>query len=187
MNRFEEASARFDVVHESDPEARAVAYHRNLAAWVERVSPGAPEAMRLAARCQHLRRWAIPRGDHPPGRAGYRAWRSALARLTADEAAGILADVGYDDATIARVRELVLKEGLRHDQEVQLFEDAICLSFLEHDLEPFADKHDDEKIAGILAKTWKKMSPGGRSLAIDLAGRLPVRLQSLLCRLPGSA
>lgn len=183
--RFDEAAARFEAVHRCDPERRddepsAVRYHRHLAAWVDRVSPAGPEAMRLAARCQHLRRWAIPRRDYPATRAGYRAWRAALARKTAEEAAAILADVGYDGATIARVGAFVRKEGLRGDEEVQRFEDAICLAFLENDLAPFADKHDDAKIADILAKTWRKMSPAGQALAIEIAPRLPARLQAIL-------
>ena len=43
------------------------------------------------ARAHHLRRWAIPRTDHPAGRAGYHRWRKALQALHADEAAAILA------------------------------------------------------------------------------------------------
>jgi hypothetical protein len=29
-------------------------------------------------------------------------------------------------------------------------------------------KHDEEKMIGIVRKTWKKMSPGGRDAALNL-------------------
>ena len=45
--------------------------------------PDGPEAVRLAARCQHIRRWTIPRADYPAGREGYRRWRTDLARFRA--------------------------------------------------------------------------------------------------------
>lgn len=189
MARLEEAEARFEAIHATDARrhdastSAASHYHHRLAVWVERMRPEAPEAMRLAARCQHLRRWAIPRSDHPPGRAGYRAWRAALARRTAEEAGRILADVGYDEATVARVRTFLLKEGLGRDPDVQAFEDAICLAFLENELERFSERKDDDKLIAILRKTWRKMSPEGRRLAAELAETLPGRSRRLLAAL----
>jgi hypothetical protein len=48
-----------------------------------------------------------------------------------------------------------------------------CLVFLEHGFEEFAEKHDDEKLVGILRKTLAKMSSKGRgaALEIDLGAR----------------
>lgn len=181
--RFQAAVAAFDAANAGDPNQRTVAGAlrprelvdaERLSEWIDRVMPEAPEALRLAARCQHLGRWHIPRSDYPQGRAGYLRWRTALSRFHADEAERILRRVGYDDATIAEVRRINVKQGLRSDPLVQAMEDALCLSFLEHELEEFAGKHDSDKVISILQKTWKKMSPHARELAGGLALAPPV-------------
>jgi len=160
----------------------SVRYHRRLVAWVERLDPHASEALRLAAHCQHIRRWTRPRSDYPPGLGGYKRWRSDLARFHGDRAEEVLRDVGYDDGLVKRVRALLLKKGLGADPEVQRFEDAICLTFLENEYEAFAAKHDEDALLRILRKTWKKMSPRGQAAALDLAGELSERARSLVER-----
>ena len=181
--QFDRAIERFDVANREDPN-RAVAdgveqpkellYARRMTARLDRFCPDAPEAVRLAARCQHIRRWTSPRTDYPEGRDGYRRWRTDLARFHASTAAAILREVGYDDATVARVESLLRKERLKTDPDVQLFENVICLVFLEHYLSDFAPKQDEEKLLGVLRKTWLKMSADGRraALALDLAPEL---------------
>jgi hypothetical protein len=180
--RFAAAAARFEAAHREDPRTVtrdgrevpwSVLYHARLAHWVERLDPGASEALRLAARCQHLRRWRLPRADHPMTPEGYKRWRAALARFHAEEAGRILGEAGYDAATIDRVGALLLKKGLRKDAEVQRFEDAICLVFLENELAEFAARHEDAKVVDILRKTWAKMSPAGHAAALELAATLP--------------
>ena len=185
--RFERAVAQFRAAHEADPrslgdERWSVRYHRRLVAWVDQLDPDASEALRLAAHCQHIRRWTRPRSDYPEGRGGYKRWRSDLARFHGDEAEAVLRDVGYDDDVIARVRDLLLKKGLKVDHEVQLFEDAICLTFLENEYEDFAAKHDEDKLVTILRKTWKKMSPQGHAVALRLAGQLSEDARALVVR-----
>lgn len=139
-----------------------------LASWVERLEPTPSEALILASHCQHLRRWQMPRADFPAGRLGYLAWRKALAKLHADQAAEILRGVGYDDALLEAVRRINLKQGLSTHSDVRTMEDALCLSFLEHELVAFAEQHPDEKIVEIIAKTWRKMSERGRQVALTL-------------------
>lgn len=179
-SRFEQAIARFDQANAQDPnhdtvdgvsQPREFAYARRMTAALERFGPGASEAVRLAARCQHLQRWTIPRSTYPDGRDGYRSWRTDLGAFHAETAGAILREVGYDDATIGRVACLLRKERLKADPEVQLLEDVICLVFLEHYLADFATQHDEQKLLVILRKTWRKMSDAGRSaaLALDLA------------------
>ena len=46
--------------------------------------------------------------------------------------AAILHEVGYDEATVARVASLVRKERIKSDPEAQTLEDVICLVFLEN-------------------------------------------------------
>jgi hypothetical protein len=140
-----------------------------LAAWVARLEPNASEALRLASYCQHLRRWEKPRSEYEPGRIGYLKWRKALARFHADEAAKILRPLGYGDDVLLPLRQIQLKQGLITDPDVQTMEDALCLSFLEHELHDFALEHPDDKVIDIIAKTWRKMSGRARELALTLS------------------
>ena len=175
--RFREAIAILDGMHREDPSADAAGpagilasldYHQRLGRWVERLAPQASPALRLAAHGQHARRWAIPRDSYPMNRKGYREWRDALARFHARTAAEVLARVGYDAQTVARVEQLLRKQRLRTDPEAQTLEDAACLVFLEVQLEEFSRRHSEEKLLHILRRTWKKMSPAARELALQL-------------------
>ena len=153
-----------------------------LAAWVERLEPLASEALALASHCQHLCRWQLPRSDFPDGRIGYLTWRKALARLHADRAAEVLRGVGYDEALIAEVRAINLKQGLHTNADTQTMEDALCLAFLEFELEEFAGKHDAAKVIDIIQKTWGKMSERGHERALALAPSLPSSAAALVTR-----
>jgi hypothetical protein len=82
--------------------------------------------------------------------------------------AEILRDIGYQPATLDRVRSLLKKERLKTDPETQALEDVICVVFLENYFAEFAAKHEQEKIIGILRRTWAKMSPVGREAALKL-------------------
>lgn len=187
--RLSEAFALLDAMHREDPLADAdgpkdilasLDYHERVGRWVERLAPEASPALRLAARSQHVRRWAIPRDSYPMTRKGYRDWREALGRFHAGTAAEVLARVGYDARTVARVEQLLRKERLRTDPEARTLEDAACLVFLEVQLEDFSRRHSEEKLLHILRRTWKKMSPAGRSLALRL--ELPGAASALLRR-----
>ncbi|MGH6630430.1 MAG: DUF4202 family protein, partial [Burkholderiales bacterium] len=96
------AIMRFDAAHAEDPERDAagrpkeLVYAERMSAWLEKLAPQASEPLRLAVRCQHIRRWAILRSDYPAGSAGYRKWRSDEAASHARLAAGILEQSGYD-------------------------------------------------------------------------------------------
>lgn len=177
VDRFAAAQAAFAAAHAEDPRAvegvpYSLRYHEHVARWVDALDPAAPEVVRLAARCQHIRRWQVPRADFPEGRDGYKRWRSTLAQRHASDAEQILGDVGYDDQTIARVRDLLIKKRLRTDPLVQLLEDAVCLTFIELEFAAFAAKHDDEKVRQIVRKTWAKMSEHGHAQALALVERL---------------
>lgn len=53
------------------------------------------------------------------------------------------------------------------DDEAQILEDVACLVFLDDRLEEFEKGQSEEKVLGILRKTWLKMSPRGRELALN--------------------
>ena len=172
--RFHQAMHRFDEANGEDPYHEIVdgvaypkelLYAQRLTSWLEHFAPEASEALRLAARSQHIRRWVIPRDHYPMDRRGYLLWRTTLSKFHADTAAAILRDVGYEEVMIQRVRSLLRKEGLRRDPEVQCLEDVICLVFLENYCAEFAGQHDAAKALSVLRKTWSKMSPRGHEVA----------------------
>ena len=187
LQRFQRAIERFDAANAEDPnreladgldQPKELLYAQRLSTMLERFAPEAPEALRLAVRCQHIRRWTIPRSDFPAGAAGYKQWRSKLQKFHAETAAGMLRDTGYGEDTIGRVQALLRKEKLKLDPEVQTLEDVVDLVFMENYLEEFVAKHqeyDEAKWIDILKKTWFKMSPRGRSAALSMI-RLPGKL-----------
>jgi hypothetical protein len=158
----------------------SVHYHARLGHWVRHFDPNASLPLRLAAACQHIRRWTVPRGDYEAGRRGYRRWRADLAQMHARTAREVLERVGMEEATITRVEALVRKVGLARDSEVQLFEDAICMVFFELDYADLVTKHDDDKLIDILRRTWEKMSPQGREAALSLSAGMGDRERRLI-------
>ncbi|HSC86838.1 MAG TPA: DUF4202 domain-containing protein [Polyangiaceae bacterium] len=173
---------RFDRINATDPtqlefegrlQPQELVRARQLTQWLERIAPQASLALRLASRCQHLGRFEVPRSSYPEGRVGYLTWRKELSRIHADRAGAILAELGAPDELKAAVRSINLKLDPRGNPEVQTMEDALCLSFLEHEFVPFIERWDDETVVGIVQKTWRKMSEHGHqtALGLPLSGR----------------
>lgn len=177
ITRFDQAIVKIDAANAQDPNLLPingqprpleVVHAERRTAWVRQlVGESASEALLLATRAQHLRRWEIPRETYPRDRVGYLQWRQDLKQFHAEKTAAILREVGYDAATIERVCDLILKKRLKLDPDVQALEDSLCLVFLEEQFSDFAKKEPD-KIEGIVAKTWRKMSPQGRQFALAL-------------------
>ncbi|MDV2856334.1 DUF4202 domain-containing protein [Oceanimonas sp. CAM02] len=174
---FEQVISSIDQVNEQDPNRQTVAgkdwpkerlYSERMTQQLKMFAPDAGELLHIAARAQHIRRWAIPRSDYPMDRAGYKRWRSELAQYHADLTGHLMAEAGYDQKAQQRVSALLLKQRLKQDAEVQLLEDVICLVFLQFYLEDFAAGHDDAKVVSIIAKTWGKMSAQGQTAALAL-------------------
>lgn len=192
---LERALAAFDALNAEDPvtdldgaaaRPRLLLQAERLARWVERLEPDASEALRLAAHCQHLERWKIPRSDYPEGRVGYLQWRTQLGRFHAQRAAEVLRELGYEGATISAVERILTKQNLRSNPDSQTMEDALCLVFLEFEFDAFLDKYPDEaKAVEILQKTWKKMSERGHAEALGLP--LSERGKTLVVRALGGA
>jgi hypothetical protein len=178
QSRFTAALRRFDEENSRDPNSetvegaahpRELIYAQWLTDWVLRLCPGASEELRLAARCQHLCRWKIPRDTYPLTRPGYLKWRADLKRFHADRAGEILREVGYPDSVITRVQDLNLKKNFPDDPESCVLEDALCLVFLEHQLADLAAKTTEEKVITALQKSWKKMTPAAHAEALKLS------------------
>jgi len=148
--------------------------------WVQRLDPDASELQLIAARAHHLRRWAIPRSSFPDGRAGYLRWRKQLKDAHADDVGRLMADAGYGPDDVERVQQIVRKERLASDPQVQVHEDALCLVFLETQFDELADRLGDDHIVEVLRKTLKKMSDRGKEAALGLG--LSERQRTLLGR-----
>ena len=188
-DRFTKAIAAFDAYHERDPNLeteggsvypRELLYARRMTERLALFAPQAEEAVKLAARCQHIGRWEIPRENYPMDRKGYLQWRNEEKSRHAQLAERILFDCGYDGETIEKVKMLLLKRELYTNPATQLIEDVVCLVFVEFYLDDFASRHDDQKIVDILRKTLKKMSAAGKQAMADL--EVSDKIRSLTAR-----
>jgi len=178
-DRLARALAAIDAANAGDPNALRVRgalrpkelAHAELASeWVRRLCASPSEALLLAARAHHVRRWEIPREREPAGPAGYHRWRRALQQHHAEVAAEILAGCGYQPELIARVGALLRKQDLANDPEAQILEDALCLVFLETQYRELAERLPPEKLLDVTRKTLRKMS----AAAIAQAHSLPL-------------
>jgi hypothetical protein len=175
--RYHQAIRAIDAANADDPNRllvrgrerpKALGEAELATEWVQRLRPNASEALLLATRAHHVRRWEVPRASYPEGRAGYLRWRRTLHGRHAHHVAEILAPIGYDAATIERVQDIVRKRDLSQDDEVQAFEDALCIVFLETQLAELAGRLDDDKMVDVLRKTLVKMSDAGKAAAASV-------------------
>lgn len=189
--KFTAAIKAFDEANADDPNfvevkgkqwPKELLYGHQMSEWMDRFAPDASEVLRLAARCQHIRRWEIPRDSYPRDRVGYLKWRTELKHMHARAAGEILSKVGYGEDVIVRVHSLLKKERLKSDPETQTLEDVVCLVFLENWFADFAKQHEPDKIVDIVAKTWKKMSTAGHEAALAMAHKLPADALALVQR-----
>lgn len=185
--QFEKAFAQFDSYNANDPNKedyngkpypKELLYAIRMSERLDLFMPGSPDYLKLAARCQHIGRWEIPRNSYPMDKKGYLQWRNTLKFHHAKIAGDILANCGYGTEIIEKVKFLLLKKELAKNADTQTLEDVICLVFIQYYLDEFASKHEDDKVVDILRKTMKKMSPK----AIAEAGKISVsnRIQGLI-------
>lgn len=183
---YERARAAIDAVHRLDPQKEAggqpaeLVYADRVEAWVQRLFPEASPLLLLAARCQHLERWSIPRATFPEGRAGYLAWRQRLYVAQAQRAEALLLEAGVNEEEAQAASLWVSKTGLRKIAGTQVLQDAAVLVFLEREIGAFVAQRGDyprEKFLNILKKTWRKLSPAGQAATAQVA--LPPALAEL--------
>jgi len=165
----------------------ALAEGRAAHAWVLRLraDPGAPppDALLAAARGHHIRRWETPREGFPEGREGYLAWRTHLYGVHAGHLERLMRAAGYGDDEVALLRRIVGKRGIKAHPDVQTYEDAVALAFLEIQFPAFAARTERETMVRALARTWLKMSEAGRAAAGTL--HLPPELAALVAEAVG--
>lgn len=107
-------------------------------------------------------------------RPGYLTWRAKLKNQAAAQVAELLASPSIvpplEVPERDRVAALIRKENLSNDEDTQVLEDVACLVFLDDQFDDFEKKSemDEDKMVGILRKTWAKMSEPGRALALKM-------------------
>ena len=178
--RFQKAIEKFDAANAQDPNQemsdgksypKELLYAQRMTAMLDRFAADASEAVQLAVRCQHICRWKSPRNAYPMDGVGYKQWRTDLYKFHGETAGAIMREVGYDDEMIGKVQALLRKEKLKVNPETQMLEDVVDLVFLQHYLADFVTKYshyEEEKLLGILRKTWRKMSDNGHAAALKL-------------------
>ena len=168
--RYVVAVAAIDLANAQDPNGlvhrgvvrpKELLHGEMMTEWVLRLDPDADESQLLAARAHHFRRWSSPRSEYPDGRAGYLKWRTRAKQRQADEVGELLISVGYGPGTVERVGSIIRKERRTSDPAVQIHEDALCLVFLDTQLESLADRLGDDEVVAVLVKTIPKISAQG--------------------------
>lgn len=177
MNKLDIAFQQFDDYNRTDPNIFSwdnIAYPQEyflaqkLYEWVLKLNHNASEELLLASRSQHIGRWEIPRESYPDGRDSYLKWRKDLSLFHADKASVMMKQAGYNDEQITRVRQIILKQKIKVDPDVQTMENALCLVFLEFQYENFHHHHPADKVVNILRKSLLKMDKHGHQFALSL-------------------
>lgn len=177
-SRYDAAAAAIDAANAADPnsvEVRgrtlplALADGRLAVEWIGQLVDDPGEALLLAARAHHLRRWELRRDAYPLGRAGYLRWRKDQKGRHADDVAELLQSCGYEPIEVERVQRLIRREPVDGAQAV---EDAACLVFIETQLGSLSARMEHDRMIEVIRKTARKMSERGLQLAaaIPLAG-----------------
>jgi|SRR5690606_8594867 len=177
QDRFKQAIQQIDQINEQDPNTelykgkdypKELVYSQRMTDTLEKFVPQAKESLKIAARAQHIGRWKVDRQAYSMDRAGYLKWRTDLKKMHADLTVAILQKVGYSDEFTTEVSDLIQKKLLKKNADAQTLQDVVCLVFLKHYFVEFSQKHTEEKLIGILQKTWAKMSEKGRNAALEL-------------------
>lgn len=175
-DRYDAAVAAIDAANADDPNAvevggaelpLALAHGQLAADWIGQLVDEPDDALLIAARAHHLRRWEVRRDSYPAGRAGYLRWRRHQKVRHAGDVAAILESCGYAPAEIERVQRLVRRENIDGAQAV---EDAACLVFIETQLGSLAARMDHQLMLDVIRKTARKMSQSG----LDLVATIPL-------------
>lgn len=191
---FGKAKSLIDAANQQDPNIvtadgedwpKELLYSTRMSEMLERYRPDADDAMKLAIRAQHIERWKSPRNAYPMDRMGYLKWRKDLYKIQADTAAELLAQAGYGEEDINRVKNAVAKKNIKSNPDTQLLEDVTDLVFIEHYMLDFVNKHPDyseEKWIDIIQKTWNKMSDSAHEFALAGKITLPESLAPLIVK-----
>ena len=189
---FDKTIVLFDAANSEDPNSenadgkdwpKELLYSHRMTDMLQRYKPDADDAAKLAIHAQHIQRWKSPRDAYPMDRKGYHQWRTGLYTFHAETAAALMAEAGYSEEIIERVKLAIGKKALKTNKDTQLLEDISALVFIEHYMQAFADKHpeyDEAKWIDIIRKTWRKMTDEAHQFALSGNIKLPEPLIPLI-------
>lgn len=169
--------AKIDAINAQDPNIeksegqsypKEILYSQRMTNMLREYVANPSEALQIAARGQHIKRWSIPRSDYPMDRKGYLKWRTQLKIFHGELVAEILKGEECSESFIKEVVELITKKNLKKDSQSKTLEDVICLVFLKYYFKDFAAKSSNEKMIDIVQKTWGKMTEEGHDAALKL-------------------
>ena len=192
MPRYEQTVELIDHANSQDPNiekddgkdiAKELLYGLRMADMIERFAPNADEVQKLSVRAQHIERWKSPRTDYPMDKKGYHLWRTKLYSFHAETLVALMKQTGYNDDDMNRALLAVGKKKLKSNADTQMLENIAALTFIEHYMLAFANKHPEyteEKWIEIILKTWRKMSEDAQQFALNGKVKLPEPLIPLI-------
>ncbi|KAA0010392.1 DUF4202 domain-containing protein [Billgrantia pellis] len=174
---YQRVMSELDALHAEDPRRVEVEgeslplelWHAGrMSAWLTRVVEAPDELTRIAVRAQHLQRWQVPRSEYPEGRVGYLTWRRDQGKRAGETTATLMEAAGYPAEQAEQAARMIRKQGLGRDAGAQAVEDCACLVFLVNYFADFSRQVERDHLVRIVQKTWGKMSPRARELALTL-------------------
>ena len=174
-------------VHNQDPNSETIdgvdikaelLYSQRMLDILQKVQPNASLELQLAAQCQHISRWSIPRATFSMDKKGYYQWRAAIMEHQLNVTTNTLKQANITDEAIAVIIDALKNKADKTNTNASIIEDTACLTFIKWYLVPFAGQFDPEKAKVILQKTANKMSERGLKLIPEL--QLSVEVHKVL-------
>ena len=164
-------------VHNQDPNSETIdgvelkaelLYSERMLAILEKVAPDASFELKLAAKCQHMSRWSIPRATFSMDKKGYYQWRAAIMEHQLNVSSSVLKQAEINEPSIEIIVDALKNKADKSNINASIIEDTACLTFIKWYLVPFAGQFDPEKAKIILQKTAGKMSERGLGLIPEM-------------------
>ena len=174
-------------VHNQDPNSETIdgvdikaelLYSQRMLDILQKVQPNASLELQLAAQCQHISRWSIPRTTFSMDKKGYYQWRAAIMEHQLSVTSSVLKQAEINEQSIEIVVDTLKNKADKTNINASIIEDTACLTFIKWYLVPFAGQFDPEKAKVILQKTVGKMSERGLKLIPEL--QLSVEVHKVL-------
>lgn len=175
--QYNKAVVLINSVHQQDPNSETVdgieikaelLYCQRMLSILKKVQPNASLELQLAAQCQHISRWSIPRVTFPIGKKGYYEWRAAIMKHQLSVTTSVLQQAEINEQSIEIIVDALKNKADKSNINASIIEDTACLTFIKWYLVSFAGQFDPEKAKVILQKTANKMSERGLKLISEI-------------------
>jgi len=185
--QYTKAVELINSVHNQDPNSETIdgvdikaelLYSQRMLDILQKVQPNASLELQLAAQCQHISRWSIPRTTFSMDKKGYYQWRAAIMEHQLSVTSSVLKQAEINEQSIEIVVDTLKNKADKTNINASIIEDTACLTFIKWYLVPFAGQFDPEKAKVILQKTANKMSERGLKLIPEL--QLSVEVHKVL-------